>query len=202
MNYLAHIYLAKHSADAQFGALLGDFLRPGQDQHLPLETRIEIQLHRRIDSFTDQHPLNFQARALFGQGRRRYAGIVLDVFYDHVLAKHWEHICALDFDDFVEQFYVDLMKQAPHFPESLSYAAPRMREQDWIRSYRDLQGFELTIQRMSRRLSRNADLLRAGIDDVRRHYHMLTQYFFEFFPELERFALTERERIRAGFSES
>ena len=200
MNYLAHIYLARQSADAQFGALLGDFLKPGQDQHLSLETQLEIRLHRKIDSFTDQHPLNFEARALFADGRRRYAGIVLDVFYDHVLAKHWQQWTSIVFDDFVDDFYRDLLARSQWFPESLQYAAPRMAQQDWIRAYQTIHGIELTIHRMSGRLSRNAHLLSDCLIDLEQHYDQLTSYFFEFFPQLEAYVITERRHLQAAMA--
>ena len=83
MNYLAHLHLARHSDDAMLGALLGDFVfgMSGPDAW-PDEIRREILLHRRIDRFTDDHPVVVAARTRFPEGRRRYAGIALDVYYD------------------------------------------------------------------------------------------------------------------------
>lgn len=193
MNYLAHIYLARHSADAQFGALLGDFVKPGQVAHLALEVQREIILHRRVDSFTDAHALNLEARSLFQDGSRRYAGILLDVFYDHVLAKHWQRYSDQQFGEFVQNFYSSLMQRAVLFPDSLQYAAPKMVEQDWISSYTDFDGVQVAIQRMSHRLSRNGQMLRDGLQDLELHYTQLTVLFFEFFPQLESFVERERQ---------
>lgn len=192
MNYLAHIFLARHSADAQFGALLGDFVKPGRDRDFALETQREIILHRKVDSFTDAHRLNLQARALFTDGRRRYAGILLDVFYDHVLAKHWHRYSDLHFTQFVQDFYGSLMQRSALFPEHLQYAAPKMVEQDWISSYTEFEGVRTAIQRMSHRLTRNGNLLRDGLQDLEQHYSALSDTFFEFFPELEAFVVRER----------
>lgn len=192
MNYLAHIFLARHSADAQFGALLGDFVKPGKDGAFALETQREIILHRKVDTFTDGHHLNLLARALFPDGRRRYAGILLDVFYDHVLAKHWHRYSDLHFTQFVQDFYGSLMQRSALFPEHLHYAAPKMVEQDWISSYTEFEGVKIAIQRMSHRLTRNGDLLRDGLKDLEQHYSPLSDTFFEFFPELEAFVVRER----------
>lgn len=193
MNYLAHIYLARHSADAQFGALLGDFVKPGQDFHLGREVQQEIILHRKVDSFTDTHALNLEARSLFQDGRRRYAGILLDVFYDHVLAKHWHQYSDQLFGQFVRNFYASLMQRSELFPDNLQYAAPRMVEQDWISSYVEFDGVQIAIQRMSHRLSRNGHLLRDGLQDLALHYDQLTALFFDFFPQLENFVEYERQ---------
>ncbi|MBC3880404.1 DUF479 domain-containing protein [Undibacterium sp. LX40W] len=193
MNYLAHIYLARQSADAQFGALLGDFVKPGQDTHLGLEVQREIVLHRKVDSFTDAHVLNLEARRLFQDGRRRYAGILLDVFYDHVLAKHWHHYSDQQFEHFVQSFYAGLMQRSEFFPDNLQYAAPKMVEQDWISSYTEFEGVQIAIQRMSHRLSRNGHLLRDGLQDLELHYTQLSALFFEFFPQLESFVERERQ---------
>ena len=93
MNYLAHAWLARHSDDAILGAMLGDFVH-GQQALLdwPVPVREEIVRHRFIDRYTDSHPEVIAARARFGT-LRRYAGIALDVYFDHCLARGWAR-CA------------------------------------------------------------------------------------------------------------
>ena len=86
LNYLAHIYLASYSDDAMLGALMGDFVKPHAGLDFPAETEAEIITHRKIDCFTDSHPIVLEAKRLFATRSRRYAGILLDVFYDHLLA--------------------------------------------------------------------------------------------------------------------
>ena len=89
MNYLAHAWMARHSDDAILGQLLGDFVHgPSALLDWPLSVRAEIERHRRIDRYTDNHPTMVAARMRFG-GLRRYAGIALDVYFDHRLAREW-----------------------------------------------------------------------------------------------------------------
>ena len=89
MNYLAHVHLAEPSAAGRFGALLGDFVKGAPDPELPPSVRRGILMHRRIDAHTDAHPVHRTSRRRFAGPRRRFAGIIVDVAYDHFLASAW-----------------------------------------------------------------------------------------------------------------
>ena len=89
MNFLAHLWLADTLAARPAGALLGDQVRGRLDEAWPPDLRASIQLHRRTDAITDRHPLVLQICSQFVQGKRRYAGILLDVLWDHALARNW-----------------------------------------------------------------------------------------------------------------
>nr|WP_315481315.1 ACP phosphodiesterase [uncultured Undibacterium sp.] len=195
MNYLAHIYLARQSHDAMLGALLGDFFKMNGASQYPITIAQEIILHRKIDSYTDQHPLIQDARSLFAPNRRRYAGIALDIFYDHVLAKHWQHYSDLDLSVFIQEFYQALLARKNLFTETLAYAAPRMVAQDWLGSYMAFDGIDTAIQRVSTRLSRNGHLLRESVVDLEQNYADLSQGFLEFFPQLQSFVLEQRDLL-------
>jgi len=193
MNYLAHIYLARHSDDAMLGALLGDFVKPhaGYRFHPDIET--EIVTHRKVDSFTDSHPVVLGAKGLFPGPSRRYAGILLDVFYDHLLARSWSQYSDVPLEDFIERFYRTLAARADVLPDRLALAAPYMIAQDWLGSYRDYAGVELAIHRMSSRLSRHGALMRDGLADLEANYARLAAGFDVFFPELIAFVDARRE---------
>lgn len=192
MNYLAHIYLARHSDEAMLGALLGDFVKPHTDSRFSAEMEAEIVTHRKVDSFTDSHPLVLEAKQLFAGPSRRYAGILLDVFYDHLLARDWSRYCAEPLDGFIARFYGALIRHADVLPENLAQAAPRMIEQDWLGSYVDYAGVEIAIRRISTRLSKNGDLLRDGLADLKANDAELARGFRAFFPELIDFVETRR----------
>lgn len=200
MNYLAHIYLARHSDDAMLGALLGDFVKPHSGDRFNAAIEAEILTHRKIDAFTDSHPLVLDAKALFEGPHRRYAGILLDVFYDHLLAKHWRQYSAVALEDFIGRFYAALAERAPILPANLARVAPWMIEQDWLGSYQDYEGVDLAIRRMSTRLSKNGDVMRDALADLKRNYTTLETGFHTFFPELIAFVESRRrlEQERAG----
>lgn len=192
MNYLAHIYLAQHHPDAQFGALLGDFVKMDFASQFNAQTSLEIQLHRKVDMFTDSHPIVQYARSLFQLQHRRYAGILLDVFYDHLLARNWQRYSDQVLEIFIADFYRELLARQDLFTERLSYAAPMMVAQNWLGSYIDFEGVKMAINRISTRLSRNGELLREGVDDLEANYGAFSAGFLEFFPELVTFSQTQR----------
>src|SRR5215470_5364172 len=89
MNHLAHALLAGPDADLLLGSLLGDFWRGAPDPAWPAGVGAGVVLHRKIDVYTDSHPVVAEARALFGAPWRRYAGILIDIYFDHALARAW-----------------------------------------------------------------------------------------------------------------
>ena len=184
MNYLAHLYLARHSDDAMLGALLGDFVKPLSSAPFAPEIEAEIITHRKVDSFTDSHPIVLEAKALFNGPPRRYAGILLDVFYDHLLAKHWRDYSAIPLDTFIARFYSALQRRADLLPPNLARLAPYMIEQDWLGSYKHYEGVDIAVRRISTRLSKHGDVMRDGLVDLKSHYAVLEQGFHTFFPAL------------------
>ena len=195
MNYLAHIYLARYSDNAMLGALMGDFVKPHMGLRFPAETEAEIITHRKVDCFTDNHPIVREAKELFTTPSRRYAGILLDVFYDHLLAIKWERFSDKPLDDFIAHFYELLGRHARAYalPPNLARAVPYMVEQDWLGSYRDFVGVKVAIDRISTRLSRKPVLLRDGVADLEKHYVELSRGFDAFFPELINFVAGHRQ---------
>ena len=195
MNYLAHVYLARHTDAAMVGAMLGDFVKANDVAAYPPEIAREITLHRHIDSYTDSHPAVLASKELFGEGRRRYAGIVLDVFYDHELSRHWQRWCDEPREALIARFYRALAAHEPMLPPRLREMLPYLVRQDWLGGYATFEGVEGTIARVSRRLSRNGELLRDGVQDLVRHRDAIAEGFERFFPDLVRFAEERRTQL-------
>jgi len=196
MNYLAHIYLASHSDDAMLGALLGDFVKPHSGNAFTAEMESEIITHRKIDTFTDSHPIVLHAKQLFSGPGRRFAGILLDVFYDHLLANQWTKYSATPLEEFIQRFYAALTRRSSVLPQHLVLMTPRMIDQDWLGSYSDYAGVEVAVRRISTRLSKNGDVMRDGLVDLKRHYAEIARGFELFFPELITFVETRRRHER------
>ena len=186
MNYLAHLHLGGDAPDQLLGSLYGDFVKGPLAGRFPAEIEAAIQLHRRIDAFTDRHPLIEQARARFPAERRRTSGILLDLFFDHCLARDWTEFASEPLAQFTDRVYRVLAAQ-PELPERLAYIAPRMAAQDWLGSYRDFAVLEQVLLGMSRRLSR-PQMLAGAMDELERLYEPLSADFREFYPQLQVFA--------------
>lgn len=192
MNYLAHAYLARHSDEAMLGAMLGDFVGTADVAGYADEVRREIHVHRRIDSYTDQHPAVRAARALFPEGRRRYAGILLDVHFDHLLARDWARWHDGPLDDFTARFYGVLLRHLPVLPERLRRLAPHIAAGDWLGAYRDRAMVDHAVTRIATRLSRNGDKLVDCLPVLRRHEAEVARAFDAFFPALAAYVDTLR----------
>jgi len=187
MNFLAHLYLAPDDDEALLGSLMGDFVKgPLRGQHAP-GIECGMALHRRIDSFTDAHAIVRRSRARIPPPRRRYAGIIVDMFYDHCLARDWPRYAALPLGQFAQRVYRLLEVNDRLLPERLQVMAQHMSREDWLSSYRELHGVALALERMGRRLTRGNALLGAG-DDLIANYAGLGEDFDAFFPQLVEFA--------------
>jgi acyl carrier protein phosphodiesterase len=186
VNYLAHLHLGGEAPQQLLGSLYGDFVKGPLAGRFPAGIEAGIQLHRRIDAFTDRHPLVEQARARFPAERRRTSGILLDLFFDHCLARDWAEFASEPLAQFTGRVYRVLAAQ-PELPERLAYIAPRMAAQDWLGSYRDFAVLEQVLLGMSRRLSR-PQMLAGAMSELERLYEPLSDDFREFYPQLQVFA--------------
>ncbi|KNH46715.1 DUF479 domain-containing protein [Pseudomonas lini] len=186
MNYLAHLHLGGQRPGQMLGSLYGDFVKGRLQGQFDPEIEAAIQLHRSIDVFTDRHPLVDIALSRFSLTRRRYAGIVLDVFFDHCLARDWELYADRPLVQFTSDVY-RVLSAEPQLPERLAMIAPHMVANDWLGSYREFAVLEQVLRGISRRLTRPEELAGA-MQELRRLYEPLSEDFRLFYPELQDFA--------------
>src|SRR5262245_53258857 len=164
MNYLAHLLLAGPEPESLLGALMGDFVKgPLGAQYSPAITHALV-LHRRVDSFTDAHPVTATSRARISRDRRRFAGIMIDLFYDHFLARDWTAHASEPLDAFTQRVYSVLQQHESLLPQRLRLIAPRMAEHDWLSSYAQIESIHIALDRMSLRLKRANHLAGAGTE--------------------------------------
>ena len=189
MNYLAHLHLGGQRPDQLLGSLYGDFVKGRLQGQFAPEIEAGIQLHRRIDVFTDRHPLVDIALGRFSDTRRRYAGIVLDVFFDHCLARDWRLYADQPLAQFTADVYRVLSRE-PQLPERLAKIAPHMVANDWLGSYQEFEVLDQVLRGISRRLSRPEELARA-MQELRRLYEPLSEDFRLFYPQLQDFAQSQ-----------
>jgi acyl carrier protein phosphodiesterase len=184
VNYLAHLYLAEQSSEGLLGSLLGDFVKGRLDGRFPDTVRRGIALHRAIDSFTDAHPLHLESRNRIAGERRRYAGIIIDVCYDHFLCKNWQDYSNESLDCFVARVYDVLREHQNELPDRLRRMVPHMIADDWLGSYAELANVGRALEGISRRMTRSNPLAGAVIE-IEINYAALEGDFQRFFPQLE-----------------
>ena len=194
VNYLAHLFLAGNEPGDIAGALLGDFVKGRIDETLPSGLRGGISLHRKIDVFTDAHPLTLVSRNRFSGDLRRYAGIIVDLAYDHFLATKWPSFCQMPLQDFTNRVYGVLLEQRSSFEGNALRVVERMVEQDWLGSYVSLKSVSGALAAISRRLTRPNPLGDCD-DQLLDSYVGLEADFVDFFPDLmEHASIIKRDR--------
>jgi acyl carrier protein phosphodiesterase len=183
MNFLAHLYFSDGTPESVLGSLLGDFVkgRPGPG-YSPAVVR-GIVKHRAIDSFTDGHRAVRRSERCISARRRRYAGILVDIFYDHFLCRHWQRFSDVPLADFIRSVYGAMRHYDGDLPHAFDAVLDRIIRQDWLSRYQTREGLAATIDRVAQRINR-ANPLEGGIEELDRDPQRLNAHFLEFFPEL------------------
>jgi len=183
MNYLAHMLCCDQSPASMLGNFLADFVKGAVEGRFPSEVVEGIRHHRRADCFTDSHEVFGASRRLISGPRRRYAGVIIDVLYDHFLATNWDRYCSTGLDEFVGRVYENLGQHNVAVPHPVPMVIEKMAREDWLRSYRTVDGIDRTFQRISRRLVRE-NPLDSAIEELERNYDPLRDHFRSFFPQV------------------
>ena len=199
MNYLAHAYLAESSDEFLVSSFIGDFVKGSVGEQFSTEIANGIVFPRQVDTYADNHKLSRTSRKLFSHERRRFAGIILDICYDHFLSKHWSTYASIELSGFIERIYTILNHHQSHLPSKLQTVLPRMFKQNWLACYRTLDGVDITLNRIAKRFSRE-NCLSGSIDEVRGNYRRLEDNFLVFFPDLIDFSqpFSESSSLRQG----
>lgn len=194
MNYLAHCFFAEPTPESLIGSLAPDFNRAGA--FAPDDDRIRraMREHTAIDAYTDAHPATAAVRSYYEKEFRHLGGVLADVTYDHFLAAAWPRFHSVELSAYTDTIYRTLNEHRLRCPALLQDCLPRMREQNWLASYRSLEGVATTLERMSQRLSRKPKMQDAVVI-LEANYKELEQQFERFFPALQEHV----SLLRAGY---
>jgi acyl carrier protein phosphodiesterase len=187
VNYLAHALLGGGDAELEIGGLLGDFVRGRPDPALPAGLRAGIGLHRAVDSYTDRHPAVVAARRRFAPPWRRYAGILLDMWFDHCLARDFGRWSAMPLPAFSHRLRMRLHARAALLPPALRQFVAYMDANDLPAGYADADVVAHALSGISARLSR-ANPIGAALPVLQADDAALRRQFDAFFPDLLAFA--------------
>ncbi|WP_269525884.1 ACP phosphodiesterase [Coraliomargarita parva] len=190
MNYLAHVYLADEEDSASIiGNLLADFTNPQNEACFPESVREGIRQHRAIDRFTDQHSVFIRSRDRIDSRFRLLKGVLVDLFYDHFLSKHWEEFHARELSRHCSYVYLMAEPWLPRLPIRMQRMLHFLFAEAGVLEYGSLEGIEAALHGMSGRLSR-PNLLHLGTEALVADYEALEADFMEFFPQLIEFSRT------------
>ncbi len=200
MNYLAHVLLAGPEDGWRLGAYLGDHVRGHDWQSWPDPVWRGILQHRRIDRSTDHHPSFLACKAVLRPALRRYAGIVIDMVFDHLIARDFSAYSALDHEQLAEQCYALLDRHMEQLPPSLQRFARYQKEHRLLTSYAQSTVLIQSVRGVSQRLSRPVDLV-PGVEDLLAEPQVLTECM-RLFADLEPLASREKQRLISATMDS
>lgn len=200
MNFLAHALLSGDAEADRIGGLMGDFVKGPLPAGLPPALASGVALHRAIDGFADRHPSFIASRARISPLRRRVSGVLVDLFYDHLLARDWNDYCSEPLDAYTARLYASLEAHSALLPERAREIADLMRANDWLGSYRNIAAVGLAINRMAVHRLRRANPLGGGIEEFVADIPGFEADFRAFLPDAVAFARAWRADRPARFS--
>ncbi|WP_372740178.1 ACP phosphodiesterase [Neptunomonas sp.] len=183
MNYLAHLFLAQATVESRVGNLLGDFAKGVVVAQLPKPVKNGLLNHRAVDRFTDNHTVVKQLKCLVGADRKRFAGIMLDMVFDHYLIKHWHHFSHRSFAASCDIYYQALDDGQVLMPPAMQHVTQRVIKQQWFTSYQTLEGIGFALDRIADRI-RFDHAFYGSVEELITHQNEIESGFLAFFPEL------------------
>ncbi|MCL6509064.1 MAG: acyl carrier protein phosphodiesterase [Anaerolineae bacterium] len=184
MNWLAHLFLSDDDVEHRIGNVIADWVKGEARAQFSPGIRRGFSSHRLIDLYTDAHPAVARSKARIEPPFKRYAAVLVDVFYDHFLAVEWERYCNVPLRAWITNIYAEFAAYWDKLPEQVRLGLQRMATDDWLGAYTSLEGIEAILKRMSRRLSR-PNLLGEATPQLSTHYAGLRDDFHTFFPQLQ-----------------
>jgi acyl carrier protein phosphodiesterase len=192
MNFLAHIYLSGINDEIRLGNFIGDYVKGNAYNNYPPLVRKGLLLHRKIDYFTDSHAIVRHHKSFFYDKYHKYAGIITDIIYDHYLAHYWHMYSEVDFNTYVAGVYEFLMDNIDKMPPEMQKTVPNIIHNDWLGTYRSIEGIETILKGMSKGTSLPAEYIFA-ISNLRKYYDEMKLEFFNYFPQLIEYVNNELE---------
>jgi acyl carrier protein phosphodiesterase len=183
MNFLAHIFLSGNNLEIMVGNFIGDFVKGAQMDDYPDNIRSGIILHREIDHFTDTHPIVLKSKERLRPEFRHYSPVIVDVFYDHYLAKDWEQFSDITLEEYTHEFYNKIGQFKEVLPDSANHMLTYMKRDNWLYNYRLTEGIHRALSGMARRTPYNSKMEQAA-KFLEQDYDAYATEFHNFFPEL------------------
>lgn len=190
MNFLAHIYLSGNNEGVIVGNFIGDAIKGNRYNSYEDNIKKGILLHRKIDYFTDNHEIVGISKSKLRVHYGKHAGIVVDIFYDHFLAKNWQSYSNEKLDDFVQNAYKILMAHNNILPDEVMRYLPYMVLYDWLGSYKHIESIKMVLNGMSRRTSL-PNKTNYAIEILKNSYYELDNEFKTFFDDIIAFVQNE-----------
>ena len=183
MNFLAHIYLSGEDEGVTIGNFIADGIKGKRYQKYPQAIQKGILLHRAIDSYTDSHPTVRQSTKRLHANYSHYSGVIVDILYDHFLAKNWKDYHPVPLDIYVANFYQLLRDSHVILPARIQRLMPYMISDNWLLSYGTIPGISKILDQMNNR-TKGVSKMNFAVLELEEYYTEFEEEFTSFFAEL------------------
>lgn len=190
MNFLAHLYLSGSDVDVRLGNFIGDYVKGRHLERFPEGVQKGITLHRAIDSFTDKHRSTHACMELFRFGYGKYAGVAVDVLFDHVLANEWSTYSKSNLKWFTRSFYFQMIRHYSLLPDRVKKFLPFMIQSNRLYSYRTQEGVKKAMEIMSS-VTSLPEKSGYAIEILNNNYSQISSHFNTLFPEMIEYVSAE-----------
>ena len=183
MNYLAHIYLSGDNDLITIGNFIADGIKGKSYKKYSTNIQIGILLHRHIDSYTDAHKTFRLSTKRLHKKYGHYSGVIVDILYDHFLAKNWDRYSDIPLNEYIEKFYDSLEANYDILPVRIQKMMPYLLTDNWLLSYASIDGISRVLDGMNRR-TKNRSSMNEAIVELEAFYSEFENEFSAFFDEL------------------
>ncbi len=166
---------------------MADGVRGKQYQNFPPEIQKGILLHRAIDTYTDAHPIFRQSTKRLHSRYHHYSGVIVDMYYDHFLARNWHEHSSEKLENYSNRFYQSLLDNHDLLTTRAQHLLPYMMEHNWLLNYQSVSGLERILSQMDQRTKNQSQMRFAG-EELVAHYAIFEEEFAVFYNDSQVFA--------------
>ncbi|WP_418603802.1 ACP phosphodiesterase [Hwangdonia sp.] len=197
MNYLAHIYLSGENDLVTIGNFMADGIKGKKYKKYAKDIQIGILLHRHIDTFTDAHKTVRKSTKRLHKKYGHYSGIIVDILYDHFLAKNWSRYSDIPLEDYANTFYDSLEEHYHILPIRIQKMMPFMIADNWLLNYASVEGIQRVLEGMNRR-TKNRSGMDKAVNELEVFYTDFEAEFTSFFEELIEFSKLKLKELNSN----
>ncbi|WP_025125784.1 acyl carrier protein phosphodiesterase [Myroides odoratimimus] len=195
MNFLAHIYLSGDDTLLKIGNFVADSIRGKDYLNYPTKIQQGVILHREIDTYTDAHEIWRKSKKLIVPKYNHYAAVLIDMYYDHFLAKNWDQYSFVSLEEYAHRFYTELQENFDVLPVKVQNFLHIMLEENWLVKYRSIEGLKYILTQMDRR-TKGISKMSLATTELIEHYKTFEEHFSTFFTELQKHLIDFRKTER------
>lgn len=193
MNHLAHLYLSQTDIDLMVGNFIADRVKGKDFREFSAGIQKGIEMHRAIDTFTDEHPVVLQSKKRLFPTYHKYAAVIVDMYYDHFLAKNWQDYSPIPLKLFAQNTYTILQARVAEMPPASQRILQYMSSGDWLTNYATEAGMKRALSGLAAR-AKFESKMELATEDLFRDYSLYEAEFTSFFKELVAFSATYSRR--------